>query len=85
MIHLVTFTCQLQLLRTACALPLDLVHILFHKDNLLDEAIEVRVDRVQKFIQGDVNLLHFLLETLNPLLKLLAESLVILVLLRGFY
>ena len=84
MIHLVTFACQVQLLSAACALPFYLVHILFHEDNLLDEAIEVRGDRVQKFNQRDVNLLHFLLETLNALLKLLALSLVVLVLLRSF-
>ncbi len=84
MIHLVTFACQVQFLSAACALPFYLVHILFHEDNLLDEAIEVRGDRVQKFNQRDVNLLHFLLETLNALLKLLALSLVVLVLLRSF-
>jgi hypothetical protein len=50
----------------------------------LDEAIEVRGDRVQKFNQRDVNLLHFLLETLNALLKLLPLSLIVLVLLRSF-
>lgn len=69
---------QLQLVGRADALPLDLVHVLLHQNNLANQISEVLGHSLEELVQRDFDLLHFLFEAADALLELLAQSLVVL-------